>query len=103
MTLNRRAARTIASFYGSAVPAGANICRVKTRSRRRLERDSIQCGIEKHKDTLLDVAPGGPGTDTRSAPRLYFGRVARARRCVRARLRDRGAGGCRNAGLGGAL
>src|SRR5450759_91202 len=93
----------VASFYGSAVPAAVKICKVKTRSRRRLERDSIQHGIAKHKDALFDVASGGLGTDSRSAPRLYFGRVARAWRCVRARLRDRGGGGCRNAGLGAAL
>jgi len=34
MVLNRRAGRAVASFGGSAVPAGAGICKVRNCSRR---------------------------------------------------------------------
>ena len=75
MTLNRRAGRAVALFDGSAVPARRKIGKAN-RSRRRPERDSILCGIAKHKDTFFDVASRGRGTAPGSAPRLYFGRAA---------------------------
>jgi hypothetical protein len=40
-TLNRRAGRAVASFYGSAVPAEAKIRKAQTCSRYRRDRDNI--------------------------------------------------------------
>src|SRR6266851_5346577 len=95
MILNRRADRTVAPFYGSAVLAKKKICKVKARSPLDLDRDSIHRRIAKQlskatKDEFIDaVAARRRRTDTRSAPRLYPGSVARIWRRVRSRLRDR--------------
>jgi hypothetical protein len=40
-TLNRRAGRAVASFYGSAVPAEAKIRKAQTCSRYRRDRNNI--------------------------------------------------------------
>src|SRR5450759_324008 len=70
-TLNRRARRAVASFYGSAVPARARTCKAQTHSRRHLDGDSIHRRLAKQvsKDEFPDdLASCGRGTDTRSAP-----------------------------------
>src|SRR5258708_31166993 len=57
MILNRRADRTVAPFYGSAVLAKIKICKVKARSPHDLERDSIHRRIAKQPRMSSSMPP----------------------------------------------